>query len=70
MREPSANNGRTEIGFVAQDIDAALGDKNDYIHAVSKDNPDKLEAAYGRFIPIMVKAIQELSTKITALEAK
>ena len=69
MRTPSANNGTTHLGFIAQEIDEAIGDKNDYIHAISKDNPDKLEAAYGTFLPIMVKAIQELSAKVTALEA-
>ena len=46
-----------------------LGNKNDYIHAVSHSNPDKLEASYGRFMPILVKAVQELSAKVTALEA-
>ena len=69
MREASANDGKTDIGFIAQEIDSALGDKNDYISAVYKDNPDKLEASFGRFMPILVKAVQELSTKVTALEA-
>ena len=69
MREPSDNNGKTELGFVAQEIDAVLGDKNDYIGAVYKTNPDKLEASYGKFVPILVKAVQELSSKVTALEA-
>jgi hypothetical protein len=36
---------------------------------VDKSNPDKLEAAYGRFLPVLVKAVQELSAKVTALEA-
>jgi hypothetical protein len=69
MREASDNDGKTELGFIAQEIDAALGSKNDYIKAVYKENPDRLEAAYGRFIPILVKAVQELSTKVQALEA-
>ena len=68
MREPSANDGKTELGFIAQEIDAALGDKNDYIGAVYKSNPEKLEASYGKFVPILVKAVQELSEKVTALE--
>ena len=42
---------------------------NSFRTAISKDNPDKLEAAYARFIPIMVKAIQELSAKVAVLEA-
>ena len=69
MRKPSANNGKTETGFIAQELDTALGTKNDYIHAVDKTNPDKLEAAYSRLIPILVKAVQELSAKVAVLEA-
>jgi len=69
MREPSDNDGKTELGFIAQEIDAALGNKNDYIGAVYKSNPEKLEASYGKFVPILVKAVQELSAKVTALEA-
>ena len=33
------------------------------------DNPDRLEANEGHLIPVLVKAIQELSAKVTALEA-
>ena len=69
MREPSDNDGKTELGFIAQEIDEVLGNKNDYIGAVYKGNLDKLEASYGKFVPILVKAVQELSTKVTALEA-
>ena len=39
------------------------------MHLVDKTNPNKLEAAYSRLIPILTKAIQELSAKVTALEA-
>ena len=67
-REPNEKDGKSELGFIAQELDEALGSKNEYINAVSKKNPDKLEAAYGRFIPILVKAVQELSTKVQALE--
>ena len=69
MRESSANDGKTELGFIAQELDEVLGNKNDYIHAVSHANPDKLEAKQGKLIPVLVKAIQELSAKVTALEA-
>jgi hypothetical protein len=37
---------------------------------VYAENPDRLEASQGKLIPMMVKAIQELSTKIEELEAK
>tara|TARA_Y100001951_G_scaffold26436_1_gene20470 strand:- start:331 stop:1920 length:1590 start_codon:yes stop_codon:yes gene_type:complete len=69
MREESENNGRTELGFIAQELDEALGDKNDYIHAVNKNNPDKLEASYSKLIPILVKAIQELTIEVKALKS-
>ena len=65
----SANNGKTELGFIAQELNTALGDKNDIIKIVDNTNPDKLDAAYGRLIPVLVKAVQELSVKVTALEA-
>ena len=69
MRQASENDGKTELGFIAQELDEALGDKNDYIHAVSKNNPDKLEVSYGRLIPVLVKAIQELTIEVETLKA-
>ena len=69
MREASENNGRPELGFIAQELDEALGNKNDYIHAVSKTNPDKLEASYGKLIPIIVKAIQDLTIEVEKLKS-
>ena len=65
----SSNNGKVELGFVAQELNTALGDKNDIIRVVDNTNPDQLDAAYGRLIPVLVKAVQELSLKVTALEA-
>jgi len=37
---------------------------------VFDDNPEKLEAGYGKLLPVMVKAIQELSAKVDALQAE
>ena len=34
------------------------------------NNPDRLEAREGQLIPVLVKAIQELSAKNDALEAR
>lgn len=69
MREESANNGKTEIGFIAQELDTAFGDSNDYVKIVDKQDPEKLAVAQGKLIPILVKALQELSAKVAALEA-
>ena len=44
-------------------------DMADYLQLTLRDNPDKLEATQGRLIPILVKAIQELSAEIEALKA-
>ena len=41
----------------------------DFLDLVMDENLDKLEAKQGNLIPVLVKAIQELSAKVTALEA-
>ena len=41
---------------------------SEYLDLVMEENPDKLEAKQGKLIPVLVKAIQELSAKVTALE--
>ena len=68
MREESANNGKTEIGFIAQELDAAFGNSNDYVKIVGKEDPDKWVAAQGKLIPILVNAVKELSAENTALK--
>jgi hypothetical protein len=56
----------TDFGFIAQDLQNAETNTNIKVpHLVNDNNPDKLEASYGALIPIMVKAIKELSA-ITA----
>ena len=34
MREESSHNGKTDIGFIAQELDTAFGDKNDYVKSL------------------------------------
>jgi hypothetical protein len=56
----------TDFGFIAQDLQNAETNTNIKVpHLVHDNNPDKLEASYGELIPIIVKAIKEL-TEITA----
>jgi len=56
----------TDFGFIAQDLQNAETNVNTKVpHLIHDNNPDKLEASYGALIPIMVKAIKELS-EITA----
>jgi hypothetical protein len=60
-----------DSGFIAQDLVAAEDTTGlvDYLQLTYRENPDKLQATQGRLIPILVKAIQDLSAKVAALEA-
>lgn len=66
-------NGRHDIadfGFIAQDLKKAQEDINkaDVLKLVYESNPEKLEASYGKLVPILVKAIQEMSSEIKSLK--
>lgn len=59
-----------DSGFIAQDL-KALEDKYeaaDVLKLVYDENPEKLEASYGRLIPVLVQAIKDLATEIEALK--
>ena len=55
-------------GFIAQELQEAQKN-SDYLDLVLDKNPERLEAKQEHLIPVLVKAIQELSVKVTALEA-
>jgi hypothetical protein len=61
-----------DFGFIAQDLKAAQEDAEmaDVLKLVYDSNPEKLEASYGKLLPILVKAIQELAAKVELLESK
>jgi hypothetical protein len=63
--------GIPDAGFIAQDI-VAVEDATglaENLQLSYRDNPDALEITPGRLIPILVKAIQELSAEVKALKA-
>ena len=63
--------GIQEMGFIAQELDQAQKEEGITIPGlVFKANPDRLEAAPGYLLPILVKAIQELSARVKELEAR
>ena len=57
-----------QSGFIAQDLLVALDGKN-YLEGVVSQGPTYYNVAYQNLIPILAKAIQELSAKVSALEA-
>jgi hypothetical protein len=57
-------------GFIAQDLlelqsESSIGENLDL---VSDSNPNQLEARYANLLPVMIKAIQELTARINVLE--
>ena len=58
----------TQIGFIAQDLQEVLQGK-EYLDGVVKDDAEHLNVAYQSLIPVLTKAIQELTARIEALEA-
>jgi hypothetical protein len=63
--------GEADTGFIAQDLQAAQADIGVTIPGLVFDaNPEKLEAGYGKLIPVLVQAIKDLSAKVNELEAR
>ena len=61
---------KKDMGFIAQELDEVQTqfDVAEQTDLVSKNNPDKLETRNARLIPVLVKAIKELSAKVEELE--
>jgi hypothetical protein len=58
-------------GFVAQEAKAALEAAGaSWFPLVYETNPEKLEMSAGKLIPVLVKAIQELTARLEVLEAE
>ena len=64
--------GKKEVGFIAQELADVEIDHSSHSHTklVSYENPEKLEARPHALLPVLVKAVQELSAKNDALEAR
>jgi len=59
--------GIKDAGFIAQELQTV---DDDWLRLVYAENPEKLEASYGRLIPVLVKAIQELKQEVDDLRAQ
>ena len=67
----ATKDGKKRVGFIAQELQEAMpNNQNDILDLVFQADPDRLEAKYGNLLPIMVKAIQELSAEVTSLRAQ
>jgi hypothetical protein len=71
-RENESKRDVKDFGFIAQDLKKSQEDAElaDTLKLVYEANPDKLEVFYGKLVPILVKAIQELTAKVEVLEKK
>ena len=71
-RNEEGKQGVKDSGFTAQNLKEVQEKYNlvEEMKLVCEDNPEKLEASYGRLMPILVKAIQELSDKVQELQPK
>lgn len=69
-RNENGKQGIKDSGFTAQNLKQVQDKYNlsDELKLVYESNPEKLEASYGRLIPVLVKAIQEMSTEIKSLK--
>ncbi len=62
-------NGRTDLGFIAQDVETLVGDGYNVL-GIGGDTDRTLSLRYTDFIAPMVKAIQEQQATITAQQAE
>lgn len=63
--------GQTSSGFIAQEVKAAqesIVGATEALHLVYEANPEQLEMTAGNLLPVLVKAIQELSIRLKAIE--
>ena len=63
----NSNRGKIDFGFIAQEVQSV---DNELLRLVYDSNPEKLEMSYGKLVPILVKAIQELKAEVEILKAK
>ena len=69
-RDGNGKDGSYEHGFIAQDLQEVQKNNDaDYLNMVMDNNPDRLEASYGKLVPILVKAIQELTIEVNKLKS-
>jgi hypothetical protein len=71
-RRDGSYEGMTDVGFISQELMQVEDsfDAADRLRLTLRENPDSLEATPGRLIPVIVKALQELSAENASLKAR
>ena len=71
-RRDGSYKGRKDFGFIAQELKEIQDNTEyaDHMRLVRDENPEKLEADPMKTYPVLVKAIQELSTKVEELQTE
>jgi hypothetical protein len=71
-RDENGKHDISDSGFIAQDL-KELEEKYeaaDVLKLVYDENPERLEATYGRLIPVLVQAIKDLAAEVETLKNK
>jgi hypothetical protein len=71
MRGSDVDQGKLSAGFIAQELQSLSEDFNaDYLELVDTSDADRYTVAKSNLVPVLVKAIQELSERNDLLEAR
>jgi len=71
--DPIFGEGKAHHGFIAQEVKAVIDDHSDVLDGnnIWHEDPDGTQQlSQGNLVPMLVKAVQELSAKIAELESK
>ena len=71
LRNSEVDRGKAASGFIAQEVDDIVREHDvDYLDLVDKNDAERYTLAQTNLIPVIVKAIQDLSAKVDSLERK
>jgi len=68
-KEDYSKDRSVQTGFIAQELQEVLAGK-DYLDGIVQAGPEHLNVAYQNLIPLLVKAVQELTARVAQLEAQ
>jgi hypothetical protein len=70
FKEGFGNNRKNQLGFIAQEVEAVFPDAVDNSGEKDENGDAYKSVGQGALIPVLVKAIQELSAKVDTLQAE